>query len=53
GIFNFDFVAWMFGGPLATGSRIVYVLVAVAAIWCVRLLFHDEDEEETAVRHAE
>ncbi len=52
GVFNFDFVSWIFGGQITAGSRIVYILVAVAALWCIRLLFHDE-EEETAVRHAE
>ncbi len=41
GIFSFDLVAWIFGGQTAMGSRIVYVLVALAAIWCITLLFRD------------
>lgn len=43
GIFNFDVVAWIFGGPAAIGSRIVYILVALAAIWCITLLFRDTE----------
>ncbi len=44
GIFSFDIVAWIFGGQAAIGSRIIYVLVALAAIWCITLLFRDRDE---------
>lgn len=39
GIFSFDLVAWLFGGTGAILSRVVYVLVALAAIWCITLLF--------------
>lgn len=42
GIFSFDLVAWMFGGTGAILSRVVYVLVALAAIWCITLLFRNE-----------
>lgn len=48
GLFRFDFVAFLFGGQTATGSRVVYVLVGLAALWCISLLFRDrrgEDEE--------
>ncbi|HHV31372.1 DUF378 domain-containing protein [Caproiciproducens sp. LBM24188] len=43
GIFNFDVVAWIFGGQTAIGSRIVYILVALASIWCITLLFRDTE----------
>lgn len=43
GIFNFDIVAWIFGSQTAIGSRIVYVLVALASIWCITLLFRDTE----------
>lgn len=43
GIFSFDVVAWIFGGQAALGSRIVYVLVAIAALWCIALLFRDSE----------
>ena len=39
GIFSFDLVAWLFGGTGAILSRIVYILVALAAEWCITLLF--------------
>lgn len=39
GIFQFDLVAWVFGGQDAVISRIIYTLVGLAGIWCVTLLF--------------
>ena len=39
GIFQFDLVAWLFGGGAAVISRIIYVLVAISALWCVSLFF--------------
>lgn len=42
GIFEFDLVAWLFGGTAALISRIVYVLVALSAIWCITMLFRNE-----------
>lgn len=41
GIFSFDLVAWLFGGTGAILSRIVYILVALAAVWCITLLFRE------------
>lgn len=41
GIFQFDFVAALFGGPTATISRIIYTLVAISGIWCISLLFRE------------
>lgn len=43
GLFQFDIVAWIFGGQGAILSRIVYTLVALAVIWCISLLFRDTD----------
>ena len=43
GIFSFDLVAWIFGGQAAIFSRIIYTLVAIAGIWCISLLFRDND----------
>ena len=39
GIFQFDLVAWLFGGQGAVLSRIVYTLVGAAGLWCVSMLF--------------
>ncbi len=41
GIFKFDLVAYLFGGQTASISRVVYTLVALAALWCISLLFRD------------
>ena len=41
GLFQFDIVAWLFGGQGAMLSRIVYTLVALAGVWCISLLFRD------------
>lgn len=41
GIFQFDLVAWLFGGQDAMISRIVYSVIALAGIWCISLLFRD------------
>jgi uncharacterized membrane protein YuzA (DUF378 family) len=39
GIFQFDLVAWLFGGQSGIISRIIYTLVAISALWCVSLFF--------------
>lgn len=39
GIFQFDLVAWLFGGSWSVFSRIVYTIVGLAALWCVSFLF--------------
>ena len=39
GIFQFDLVAWLFGGQDALFSRIIYTLVGLAGLWCISLLF--------------
>jgi uncharacterized membrane protein YuzA (DUF378 family) len=39
GIFQFDLVAWLFGSSAALGSRLVYGLVGLSALWCITLLF--------------
>lgn len=44
GLFQFDVVAWIFGGQGELASRIVYTLVALAGIWCISLLFRPRDE---------
>lgn len=39
GVFQFDLVAWLFGGQDSVVSRIVYTVVGLAALWCISLLF--------------
>ena len=46
GLFEFDLVAWAFGGSEAIISRIVYTVIALAGIWCISLLFRERTTEE-------
>ena len=39
GLFQFDIVAWICGGPSSLLSRIIYTAVGLAGIWCISLLF--------------
>lgn len=39
GIFQFDLVAWLFGGQGALLSRIIYTIVGLAGAWLITLLF--------------
>lgn len=44
GLFSFDLVAWIAGGPASILARIIYVVVALAGIYCISLLFHNSEE---------
>lgn len=46
GIFQFDLVAWLFGGQGALLARIVYTVVGLAGLWCVSLLFRRRERVE-------
>ncbi len=35
GLFQFDLVAWIFGGQGAVVSRIIYALVGIAGLWAL------------------
>ena len=39
GLFGFDFVGAMFGGQLAMVSRIIFVIVGLAGLWCLKFFF--------------
>lgn len=43
GLFKFDLVAWICGGQDAIFARIIYSIVGLAAIWCISLLFRNND----------
>ena len=47
GLFQFDIVAFLFGGQAMLLSRIVYTLVALAGLWCISLLFRSREESTT------
>lgn len=44
GLFSFDLVAFIAGGPESIIARIIYVVVAAAGLWCISMLFHPNDE---------
>lgn len=39
GIFQFDLVAWLFGGAGSMIARLVYTLVFLSGLWCISFLF--------------
>ena len=43
GLFQFDIVGWIFGGQSALVSRIIFTIVALAGIWCISLLFRENE----------
>lgn len=53
GIFQFDLVAFIFGGQSGIVSRIIYILVGLSAIWCVTLLFRDTHDTIMSDRNHE
>lgn len=50
GLFQFDIVAWICGGPATLLARIIYTVVALAGIWCISLLFRENTDD--VVSHA-
>ncbi len=51
GLFQFDLVAWIFGGQDALVSRIIYTLVALAGVWCISLLFREREQVELGMEN--
>ena len=43
GLFQFDIVAWIFGGQGAIISRIIYTVIDLAGIWCLSLFFRENE----------
>ncbi len=46
GLFTFDAVAWISGGATSILARIIYIAVALAGIWCISMLFRDNEAIE-------
>ncbi len=49
GIFQFDLVSFITGGggdpaPDNLLARILYTIVALAGVWCISLLFREDDD---------
>ncbi|MCI6375963.1 MAG: DUF378 domain-containing protein [Clostridiales bacterium] len=47
GLFQFDLIAFLFGGQAALVSRVLYTIVGAAGLWSISLLFtgHERHEE--------
>lgn len=43
GLFQYDFVAALFGGMSSIVSRIIYSVVGIAGIYSISLLFRNSD----------
>lgn len=41
GLFRFDLVASLFGGTNSIVSRIIYVIIGLAGLYCISMLFSD------------
>lgn len=46
GFFQFDLVAALFGGQDAALSRVVYALVGLSGLYCIKMLFDPMTEAE-------
>lgn len=42
GLFKFDLVAAICGGQTSIFSRIIYIIVGLAGLWCITMLFKDK-----------
>lgn len=45
GLFGLNPVAWITGGSMTALARIVYILIALGCIWCVKFLFREREIE--------
>lgn len=41
-LFQFDLVAWLFGGQSSVMSRLIYGIIALAGLWCISFLFRKD-----------
>ena len=53
GLFKFDVIAWAFGGSASVISRILYIIVALSAIWCISLFFRQNEVLDASNNHSE
>ena len=51
GLFQFDLVAWICGGPATLLARIIYTVVGLAGIWCISLVFRPRDSYDRVEDH--
>ncbi len=46
GLFQFDLIAFLFGGQAALISRVLYTVVGAAGLWSISMLFMPREHEE-------
>ena len=46
GLFQFDLVAFLFGGQAALISRVLYTVIGAAGVWSISMLFTSCDARE-------
>ena len=51
GLFGFNTVAFLCGGPLTMLARIIYTVVGLAGLWCVTLLFRTTEDSTGRAPH--
>ena len=52
GLFGFNPVAVLCGGPMAMLARVIYTVVGLAGLWCVTLLFRNTEDSTGRAPHA-
>lgn len=52
GLFQFDLIAFLFGGQASLISRVLYTIVGAAGLWSISLLFmgHERGKDEKSMR---
>lgn len=46
GLFQFDLVAFLFGGQSALISRVLYTVIGAAGVWSISMLFTSREARE-------
>lgn len=49
GIFGYNPIAWLTQGSMSVLARIIYTLIGIEGLWCIKFLFR----ERTLVKHHE
>ena len=53
GLFQFDLIAFLFGGQAALVSRVLYTIVGEAGLWSIPMLFSPRETPHTTSAHAD
>ena len=53
GLFQFDLIAFLFGGQAALVSRVLYTIVGAAGLWSISMLFSPRETTLTTSAHAD